>query len=732
MLNEVKLGPTYIPLVSQNKAAALARVYVGHPDTDPVVVSNQKTLYALQESGVVVAVTQPIYTSVGGVPLYMGSPVTLLVDGAYSMRVLDSTGAQVYFVPISVNGQSSNLSYWLSDYDALADALTDIGTTNATFTIDKALALVAGTTFPATLTTKILPGAVISGAFTLTPQGYFEGSEGCIDSTVTCDFSGVKNAVDAEWFSSLEKAQEANAPHLRINKEWSISAVVDFDANNTKIEFSNLGKISTTDDTVDGIKISGNGCSVINPVMQGPGTFVQDNSSDAALIRVTGDDVEISGGRLTNPPTAGVHVESADRANIHHLNINGGIAAKTSTFHFGVKIEESIGSKVTNCVIKDCVQGVKNSQTITNRHTEVANNYIQDCFDHAIYGGGTYENFHHNQIYHSRTGAGTAIIGQESYGNYSDNEIYSVDGGISVRDAIGARANNNSIIITTSVGTVLPIGIKMGRNTDGDVQYCNVTGNTILFNGTDSSDGILFQASGATNTVDYCSVNNNTIYKANQTGGNAAIYLCSIGEGQQNHITGNIIDSPEDNGIETLYIKNSIISYNTIKNANIRQMQLIDTAFTTVAHNIFLDEAGSVSTSGILETDSTDVCHGNRYLFNSFLMTGLAGSAKINTTSSDFSYMADINGKSFTATGTTTAFYLTDGTTLFFDPAGTTGRNFDPTGDFPVGYTVVVVNTADAAETLDFNSTGINQAVAQNERATFAFNGTAWVLVNLD
>ena len=99
MANVVRLGPEYMPQSSIGRPIANADIYVGLPDTDPEIVGNQKTLSVLQEDGTIVAVAQPISTGAGGVPMYGGDPVTLLVDGNYSLKVLSSLGAQIYYVP---------------------------------------------------------------------------------------------------------------------------------------------------------------------------------------------------------------------------------------------------------------------------------------------------------------------------------------------------------------------------------------------------------------------------------------------------------------------------------------------------------------------------------------------------------------------------------------------------------------------------------------------------------
>ena len=98
-LNTVELGSKYYANPSSSRALFNADIFVGIPDLDPEVPANQKTLSVLQENGTVTAVAQPISTGAGGVPLFNGSPVTLLVEGDYSIKVLDSLGSQVYYVP---------------------------------------------------------------------------------------------------------------------------------------------------------------------------------------------------------------------------------------------------------------------------------------------------------------------------------------------------------------------------------------------------------------------------------------------------------------------------------------------------------------------------------------------------------------------------------------------------------------------------------------------------------
>lgn len=88
------------------KALAGGEVYFGLPTYDPLQPENRKRVYIAQEDGETIAINQPISLGNGGVPMYNGSPVILLVDGPYSMRVLDKNGASKYYAP-KVNQLSS-------------------------------------------------------------------------------------------------------------------------------------------------------------------------------------------------------------------------------------------------------------------------------------------------------------------------------------------------------------------------------------------------------------------------------------------------------------------------------------------------------------------------------------------------------------------------------------------------------------------------------------------------
>ena len=98
-MNNILTTHGYFAHPSYGKPVANGYIYIGIQDLDPEVVANQKQMKIQQEDGTVVNVAQPLRTSAGGVPLYNSSPVTIVTEGNYSLKVMDSYGSQVYYIP---------------------------------------------------------------------------------------------------------------------------------------------------------------------------------------------------------------------------------------------------------------------------------------------------------------------------------------------------------------------------------------------------------------------------------------------------------------------------------------------------------------------------------------------------------------------------------------------------------------------------------------------------------
>ncbi len=100
----LSLDIEYFPDPTRGRPVFNGSVYVGVPDTDPEILANRVNVVAVQENGVRVNIPpsqQPLLTGAGGVVLYQGSPVVILVGDTVSVKVLDNLGQQVYYVPFA-------------------------------------------------------------------------------------------------------------------------------------------------------------------------------------------------------------------------------------------------------------------------------------------------------------------------------------------------------------------------------------------------------------------------------------------------------------------------------------------------------------------------------------------------------------------------------------------------------------------------------------------------------
>jgi len=102
--NEVKNPFTYFGDPTQGKPLSNAIIYVGEPEKDSEIAANRKIVQGKLETGATVPIPQPIRTGAGGYVNYQGSQVQLVVDGEYSLKVLDRNGKQVSYTPSLVGG----------------------------------------------------------------------------------------------------------------------------------------------------------------------------------------------------------------------------------------------------------------------------------------------------------------------------------------------------------------------------------------------------------------------------------------------------------------------------------------------------------------------------------------------------------------------------------------------------------------------------------------------------
>ena len=128
---------TYFPDPARGRPVFNGSVFVGIPDLDPEIEANRIPVTLRLEDGSTVPVgtsEQPLLTGPGGVILYEGSYAVLVADQDFSLKVLNSVGTQVYYIPnnedifdasqigVTIEGVNTNLENYLdnrqvADYD---------------------------------------------------------------------------------------------------------------------------------------------------------------------------------------------------------------------------------------------------------------------------------------------------------------------------------------------------------------------------------------------------------------------------------------------------------------------------------------------------------------------------------------------------------------------------------------------------------------------------------------
>ncbi|WP_426728484.1 phage head-binding domain-containing protein [Enterobacter cloacae complex sp. 372C4] len=99
------------------KAVANGKIYIGQPDTDPTIPSNQIQVYLENEDGSHVPVPQPLIINAGGYPVYNGQIAKFVTVDNYSMAVYDAYGAQQFYFNDLLKYSPDQLRQQLEDPD---------------------------------------------------------------------------------------------------------------------------------------------------------------------------------------------------------------------------------------------------------------------------------------------------------------------------------------------------------------------------------------------------------------------------------------------------------------------------------------------------------------------------------------------------------------------------------------------------------------------------------------
>ena len=102
MTTRIITTPAYFGDPSIGRPIANGKIYIGIVDGDPELPEDQIDVYAQEANGdMSPPLPQPIRTTIGGMPVYNGFPVLLLINGqsSYSILIKDDSGATKFYSP---------------------------------------------------------------------------------------------------------------------------------------------------------------------------------------------------------------------------------------------------------------------------------------------------------------------------------------------------------------------------------------------------------------------------------------------------------------------------------------------------------------------------------------------------------------------------------------------------------------------------------------------------------
>ena len=138
----------------------------------------------------------------------LGEANVYLSTGAYKLVLKTSTGSTLWTLDnvYALQGASTGYGVKIGDYASLASAITTIGSTPVTLIVDQSTAVSAGTSFPATMTVKMIyPGKFTrASSYALTFNGGFEPHNGqCFAGSGLVTFaSGSVKYVNPNWWGA--------------------------------------------------------------------------------------------------------------------------------------------------------------------------------------------------------------------------------------------------------------------------------------------------------------------------------------------------------------------------------------------------------------------------------------------------------------------------------------------------------------------------------------------------
>lgn len=300
----------------------------------------------------------------------------------------------------------------LSDYASFAAMVAAVGSTEKTVFIDTAGTLSAHTVLPSTMQIVMQRGGSITlGDYNLTINGQFECG---LQRAFICAGSGVVSGLSVaypEWFDTnttpgttdMYAAVQAalsslsSGGKLLMDGAYASSDEIASSTDNITIYFGPKGSLTMTAADKDGLNLSGDHVTVLNPVITGEGTFVTTGSAGAALIRLTGDYSRVDNAFLTDPEQTGLYC-SGDYPIHNNITIVGGpyfadaAAIGTDRQHYGVwyvGVDGAVLNKFKVLPNGDGGAPIEGFTTSTGSNLmtngTVNDVYVKNCWDHGFY-----------------------------------------------------------------------------------------------------------------------------------------------------------------------------------------------------------------------------------------------------------------------------------------------------------------------------------------------------------
>jgi parallel beta-helix repeat protein len=356
-----------------------------------------------------------------------GSPAVLYADTQFSVTIRDKNGSLVIYSPVGYGIDPGSVSGSVIYDDFTGDGVTTVFTLTASPSTKNATNVYIDgvyqskdnySTNGSTLTFSTAPplnsaievvsqeSSIIGGASSQQIT-YTQGGAGSVTRTVQSrlrdfvsvkDFGAVGDGVtdDTAALNAAASAVVSGQTLLVPSGTYlynPTSAPLTFSTNNIAIWGQGTIKATTSVDKIV-VLLSGDYITWDGPCVEGDGTVYSSYTPSTednrwALLRVTGDDVDIRSGLILNPYLNGIHGNACDNLTIGDgVDVLGGpVSAAVATFFQGIRLRDCTNFRIDNPHIGANAAGGKPEEGIFA--TAGSNGYVRvictAAWDHGVY-----------------------------------------------------------------------------------------------------------------------------------------------------------------------------------------------------------------------------------------------------------------------------------------------------------------------------------------------------------